>query len=243
MWPQAANTLDVKIVSPPYREDMAFPVEAVRKALTPDVRVLVIVSPNNPTGSMIAEAELEALLRDFPQVAVLLDEAYAEFSGRSVIGWVSRFDNLAVFRTFSKAYAIPSLRLGFVAANPAFITELYKIRGPYDVNMMAVAAAEAQLEHPEHWRGYVREVMEVAKPKVEAFFRERGVTFYPGTANFLLVRPKDCADAVAFLKSRGILVRPQKGLAANCFRVSIGPPDVMDTFIAAYGEYLSENGA
>jgi len=243
MWPQVAHSLDAKIVSPPYREDMSFPLEAVRGALTPDARVLAIVNPNNPTGSMIGEADLEGLLREFPRVAVLVDEAYVEFSGRSILPWVSRFDNLAVFRTFSKAYAIPSLRLGFVASNPAFITELYKIRGPYDVNMMAIAAAEAQLEHPEHWRRYVRDVMEAAKPRVEAFLRERGVRFYPSEANFLLIRPQDCAGAVAYLKSRGILVRPQKGLAGGCFRVSIGPPKAMETFMAAYGDYVSKHGA
>jgi histidinol-phosphate aminotransferase len=239
IYPQVAGTLGARLISPPYREDMSYPAESVQEALAAGARVLVVVNPNNPTGTMIDPADLEAILREHPDLAVIVDEAYAEFTGKSVLGWVSRFENLAVLRTFSKAYALPSLRLGFVAANAGFIRELYKIRGPYDVNMMAVVAAEAQLDHPGHWRAYVREVMDVAKPRVEAFLRERGVRFYPGAANFLLIRPSDCAGAVAFLREHGILVRPQKGLAAGCFRLSIGPLAAMERFMALYGEYLT----
>jgi histidinol-phosphate aminotransferase len=239
MYPQVAGTLEARIVSPPYRSDMSYPVEAVREALTPDVRVLVVVNPNNPTGSMIAPGELEAILTGHPDLAVIVDEAYGEFTGRSVIPWIRRFANLAVLRTFSKAYAMPSLRLGFAAAQPDFIRELYKVRGPYDVNMLAIAAGQAQLEHPGHWRAYVREVMQVSKPRVEAFLREQNETFYPGEANFLLLRPEDCTGAVAWLRERGILVRPQKGLASGCFRLSIGPLAAMERFMEAYGEYLN----
>jgi histidinol-phosphate aminotransferase len=238
MFPQVAGTLGVRLVSPAYRADMSYPLEAVREALTPEVRVLVVVNPNNPTGSMIAPAALEALLTDFPDLAVIVDEAYSEFSRVTVMPWIERFDNLAVLRTFSKAYAIPSLRLGFVAAQADFIRELLKVRGPYDVNMLAVAAADAQLDHPEYWREYVHEVMDIAKPRVEAFLREQNETFYPGAANFLLMRPKDCTGAVAWLRERGILVRPQKGLASGCFRVSIGPLPAMERFMAVYAEYL-----
>lgn len=238
MYAQVAGTLDLRIAAPAYHEDMSWPAEEVRAALTPEARLVVAVNPNNPTGTVIDPAILESILTDFPDVGLLVDEAYAEFTGRTVLPWVERFANLAVLRTFSKALAIPSLRLGFVAANPDFIAELNKVRGPYDVNMMAVAAAEAQIDHPESWRSYVREVMERAKPRVEAFLQERGVTFYPGAANFLLIRPGDSRGAVAFLRERGIAVRPQKGSIADCFRLSIGPLAAMERFIAVYREYL-----
>lgn len=238
MYPQVAGTLDVRVVSPPFGPALEYPLEAVRAAIGPRTRLLVVVNPNNPTGTLLPLAELEGLLRAHPDLAVLVDEAYAEFTGVSALGLVDRYANLAVLRTFSKAYAMPSLRLGFVAADPAFVAELLKIRGPYDVNMMAVVAGEAQIDHPQRWRAYVREVMEEAKPRVEAFFRERGVTYFPGAANFVLVRPDDLAGAVGALRERGILVRPQKGAIADCFRLSIGRTADMERFMAAYDDYL-----
>ena len=244
MYHQVAGTLEARLVSPAYGEDMSYPLQAVRETLgsadLTGIRLLVVVNPNNPTGTEIDLADLEGLLSDFPGVAILVDEAYAEFTGHTVLPWIGRFENLAVLRTFSKAYAMPSLRLGFVAASAVFIGELNKIRGPYDVNMMAVAAAEAQIDFPEDWQAYVREVMDISKPRVEAFLGERGVNFYPGAANFLLVRPRDLAGTMAYLKENGILVRPQKTPIGDTFRLSIGPLPVMERLMEVYGRYLEQ---
>ena len=242
MFAQVANTIGVDIRSPEYGADMSYPEAAVREALAPaggaPATALIVVNPNNPTGTQVAPDVLRGLLRDFPETAIIVDEAYAEFTGETAIPWINEFPNLAVLRTFSKAYAMPSLRLGFVAAGAAFVDELKKVRGPYDVNMMAVAAAEAHLEQPTAWETYVREVMDDAKPKVETFLRERQVEFYPGAANFLLIRPRNLGEAVAYLKGRGILVRPQKPPVEDMFRLSIGPMSVMQGFMDAYDGYL-----
>ncbi len=111
------------------------------------------------------------------------------------------------------------------------------MRIPYDVNSVAVVAAEAQLDHPEAWQAYVREVMEQAKPMVERFLSEHGVPFYPSAANFLLVRPDDVQRAHAHLRDNGILVRPQRGVVADCLRMSIGTVAEMRRFMEVWSRY------
>lgn len=242
MFAQVAQTLEVELRTPHYGRDMSYPLAAIEEALAPPgeatARALVIVNPNNPTGTKVPAHTIRRLLEAFPETAIVVDEAYAEFTGETVMGLIDEYPNLAVLRTFSKAYAMPSLRLGFVAANAEFVKELQKVRGPYDVNMMAVVAAEAHLEAPHAWEAYVQEVMEHAKPRVEAFLRERQVEFFPGGANFMLVRPRNLESAVAHLRTHGILVRPQKPPVADMFRLSVGPVDVMEKFFAAYDKFL-----
>ncbi len=133
------------------------------------------------------------------------------------------------------------LRLGYALGHPAFIAELHKIRIPYDVNAVAVAAGEALLDDPAPWRAYVDEVMQRAKPMVERFFDEHGVDYVRGEANFMLVRPGDVAEAYEHLKANGILVRPQRPPAEDCFRMSVGTVADMQRFMSAYTAYLASH--
>ncbi|MDH4121783.1 MAG: histidinol-phosphate aminotransferase family protein [Deltaproteobacteria bacterium] len=233
MYAQIARSLEAEVfpvASPP---DMAVPAEGMLAALTPQTRMVVLAHPNNPTGALVPGGFLRELLEARPDVTVLVDEAYHEFSGQTFLPWLDRHENLVILRTFSKAFAMPALRLGVVAAHPQVIGELLKIRGPYDVNMMAVVAAQAQLEHPEAWRAYVQHVMKEAKPVVETFLRKKGLPFYASAANFLLIRPPHVKKMVEGLAAQGILVRPQAPPAQDCFRLTIGPLDVMTPVLAA----------
>ena len=232
-----------KVVSPLYRPDMSFPFDEVLAAVTPRTRLIVIVSPNNPTGTSVPIGQIEAIATRHPDVAVFVDEAYFEFSGKTAAPLLARYSNLVLSRTFSKAMALAGLRFGYALSNPEFIRQLAKLRIPYDVNSVAIAAAEASLDHPEGWRAYVREVMTEAKPMVERFLREHGATFFPSDANFLLVRCPDPAEAAAHLKSRGILVRPQKPPVGDCFRVSMGTVAEMRRLMQALSEYPRLVGA
>jgi len=231
------------VVSPLYGPDMSFPFDEVLAAVTPRTRLIVIVSPNNPTGTSAPNAQIEAIASRHPDVAVYVDEAYFEFSGKTAVPLLARHANLVISRTFSKAMALAGLRFGYALSNAEFIRQLGKIRIPYDVNSLALAAAEASLDHPEGWRAYVREVMDEAKPLVERFLREHGVTFFPSDANFLLVRSPDPAGVTAHLKARGILVRPQRPPVGDCFRVSIGTVAEMRRFLKALSEYPRLAGA
>ncbi|MBI4083839.1 MAG: histidinol-phosphate transaminase [Candidatus Lambdaproteobacteria bacterium] len=238
-----ADVEGARVIAPRYRPDMSFPFEEVLAAVTPRTRLIVVISPNNPTGTTAAPEQVRTLLERFPDVAVLVDEAYYEFTGKTVAAWIGRYPNLVVTRTFSKAFALAGLRLGYALGDAAFIGELHKIRGPYDVNMLAVCAAEASLEHPEAWRAYVREVMTRAKPMVERFLTEHGVAFFQGEANFMLVRPADVDAAYEHLRRNGILVRPQRGVVADMFRLSVGTVADMQRFMDVYARFLSAQPA
>lgn len=239
----AARSTGADVVSPRYRSDMSFPLEEVLAAVTPRTRLIALVSPNNPTGTIAEIEAVEQILSSHPNVAVLVDEAYHEFSGHTVLPLLERYDNLVVIRTFSKAFALAGLRLGYAVGDPTFIEELVKLRIPYDVNALALEAGTALLEQPEPWQAYVREVMEQAKPMVERFFSEHGVTYYPSRANFLLVQPDDLQGAVGHLREHRILVRPQRAPVSDMFRMSIGTVEQMQRFMQVYADYLAGAGS
>jgi histidinol-phosphate aminotransferase len=238
-----ALSIGAKVVSPLYKPDMSFPFEEVMAAITPKTRLIVIVSPNNPTGTSASLEQIEEIVRRNSGIPVYVDEAYHEFSGQTCVSLLAKYDNLVISRTFSKAMALAGLRFGYAVGRADYIEQLEKLRIPYDVNALALVAAEASLDHPEAWRAYVREVVEQSKPMTERFLREHGVAFYPSDANFLLVRSKDVAAATEFLRQRDILVRPQKPPVGDCFRVSMGTVAEMRRFMQAYSEYLQQAGA
>jgi len=182
------------------------------------------------------------LLKEFPDCAVLVDEAYYEFTGKTCLSLLKKYSNLVVIRTFSKAFAIPSLRLGYVVAREEFINELLKIRGPYDVNMAALVAAQALLADQKPWQELVNHLMQEVKPQLESFLREQGVRFYPAEANFLLVEPKGGAPAaVNYLKEQGILVRAMRPPLENCFRMSLRRMVDMERFFGSFQDFLQKH--
>ncbi|MCH8888362.1 MAG: aminotransferase class I/II-fold pyridoxal phosphate-dependent enzyme [SAR324 cluster bacterium] len=233
-----AVSIGAKVVSPLYRPpEMAFPLEDLLAAVTERTALIVIINPNNPTGSLVTVEQIESVLSAFPEVAVMVDEAYYEFSGLTAVPLLERYGNLVITRTFSKAFALAGLRLGYALSNPDFITQLHKLRNPYNVNMLAVVAAGAQLAAPEGWKAYVTEVMERAKPRVERFLSEHGVAYYPSGGNFLLVRPDDPQAAADYLRQHGILVRPQRPPVEDTFRLSIGTAADMELFMEVFARY------
>ncbi len=242
MIPHIAETIGARVVSTQYRPDMGFPFEETLEAVSSSTRLIVLINPNNPTGTAIAPEAIEKILGTFPEIPVLVDEAYYEFNGDTSVPFIKRHANLVIARTFSKAFALAGLRLGYAVSNVDFIRELHKIRGPFDVNIMAIKAAEAMLDHMDQVRAYTREVMTQAKPMVERFFQEHGVTYFRGAANFMLVRPGNTREAYQFLKARKILVRPQPPPIADTFRLSVGTVEEMNRFLQVYAQYLQQGG-
>ena len=170
---------------------------------------------------------------------MLVDEAYYEFTGETCVSLLSSYPNLIVIRTFSKALALASLRLGYVIASPDFILELQKIRGPYDVNVVAVLAAREQLNNPENWQKMVRHLMDESKPAIEKYFDEKQVRYFPSKANFLLVEPSDAQQACKFLMENKILVRPMRLPIVHTFRMSLRTMPEMQRFMDAFTRYLN----
>ena len=239
MFQQVAGTLGCQVVGPQFPEDFDFPHEELKESVNRRTRLIVVINPNNPTGTSVSAEQIEDLLKTFPDIPILVDEAYYEFSGQTCVSLLSSYPNLIIIRTFSKALALPSLRLGYVIAQPDFILQLLKIRGPYDVNLVAVLAAREQLNHPGDWQKVVRHLMDESKPALEKYFGERQVKYYSSTANFLLVEPQNVAEVSEFLKKNKILVRTMNPPIAHTFRMSLRMMPEMQHFMEVYSRYLN----
>ena len=205
----------------------------------------IVCSPNNPTGSSLAHADIERLCRDADGL-VVIDEAYHEFAGASVVPLLARHPNLVVLRTFSKAMALAGLRVGYLLAAPELVREVNKARLPYNVNVLSQLAAIAALEEPELLADGVRQLIAERERLLLHLASVPGVRALPSDANFFLLEllqasPKAVFDA---LLRRGVLVRDVTSYPqlARCLRVSVGSPEENETFLHALGTALTESG-
>ncbi len=239
MFPLIAGIIGAVVQGVPYNPDHSFPLEAFINAVTGDTRVIVVINPNNPTGVGVSREAVVKIVERFPDIPVVVDEAYYEFTGETALDLLAANPNAIITRTFSKAFAMAGLRMGYIAAHPDIITEFHKIRGPFDVNSLALAAAETQIDYPDEWKAFVDETMNRSKPYIENFFDENGVVYYKGSAHFMLVEPENRDDAVRFLKNEGVLVRPMTAPGIDkTFRMSIGTLEQTRRFTDAYRRYL-----
>lgn len=207
-----------------YTPRLRFPLARVLAALQRRPRLLFLASPNNPTGTMIAPAELRCVLRAAPATVVFADEAYGEFSGASALGWIRRHPNLIVTRTFSKARGLAGLRLGCLFTNPRLAAALGRAHSPYSVSTATLAAALAAARDPGATDRYVAEVGR-ARGLLEAALDRLGIRRFPSGGNFVLVDVGRRATAlVAGLARRGILVRDRRADfgRAGYVRITVG---------------------
>ncbi|UOD27755.1 histidinol-phosphate transaminase [Massilia violaceinigra] len=228
-------------------KDYGHDLDAMAAAIDADTRLVFIANPNNPTGTFIAAAQIEAFLDKVPaNVVVVLDEAYNEFLAPEhqfeSSQWARKYPNLLVSRTFSKAYGLAGLRVGFAIAQPALTDLMNRIRQPFNVNSLAQAAAIAALnDKPFLEQGAKNNAAGYAQ-FVEAF-DELGLQYVPSFGNFVLVKVGDDDGAgarvnLALLK-QGVIVRPvgNYGLP-QWLRISIGLPAENAIFIAALKKAL-----
>lgn len=218
----------------PLLDGFAFPYESFANAITPATKMIVIINPNNPTGTPVRRDFIVQLLETNCKVPILVDEAYYEYAGETVVDLLPKHGNLVVLRTFSKGFAMAGLRLGYIVARPEVVAALAKCRGPFDVNRLAIEAGTAQLENVRQALAHVHEVMTQSKPYIEAFWRSKGVPFTPGSANFLLVAHPERDALIRHLIREGILVRPLAGPRLDgLFRMGLGTLAEMKRFTDA----------
>jgi histidinol-phosphate aminotransferase len=244
MFNQIAGVIGAQVTGIPYDAALCFPRrDYLAAAIKPTTKLAVLVNPDNPTGTAISLELIEEVLQLRPDLPVLVDEAYFEFTGSTAQGLLAHYNNLIILRTFSKAFALGGLRLGYSIAHPTLTAELHKVRGPFDVNSCALVAAAAQLDDPsEEWRCFPQETMQVSKPYLQAFFRDNKVKYYPGAAHFMLIEPTDRDGAVSYLKEHGILVRPMVAAAIKTtFRMNVGTLAQTIHFTEVYAAYLRQN--
>jgi histidinol-phosphate aminotransferase len=229
MYRYYAEIAGAKIATVRYDAEMRFPLPEVLAALKKRPRVLFIANPNNPTGTLIGRAAIRAILQAATHTAVVMDEAYAEFSGFTVLPWIHKYPNLFVVRTFSKAAGLAALRLGAVMARADSLQLLRRAMPPYPVNVMALVAAEAALADGATIAKHVRATVRRRKT-FSAALTELGVRVYPSAGNFVLADFRAQGPAFfAQLGRAGILVRERsKEIAPGFVRISIGTPAEMD---------------
>jgi histidinol-phosphate aminotransferase len=205
-------------------------------------RVVVLNSPNNPTGSALPPDAVERVLAA-TDALVVCDEAYQEFGGPSAVGLLAASSRVVVLRTFSKALGLAGLRLGFALAHPSVAREIAKAKLPYNVNALSLTAASILLANPEA----EARVAEIIATRDRTFARLRRIpalTVYPSAANFILVRCLTLPAHEVFrrlLEEHGILVRDVSAAPelAECLRISVGTPEDMEAVVGAL-EYMLE---
>jgi histidinol-phosphate aminotransferase len=196
-----------RIISVRYDAAMKFPLAATLAELKRAPHILFIANPNNPTGTLLDQSSLARLLDAAGRTLVLVDEAYFEFSGVTVLPWIRRRPNLIVSRTFSKAAGLAALRLGALFARSDLIAAMRRAFTPYPVNSLALTAAEAALSDPKFLRSYAKEVRE-SRFDLARGLERLGARVFPSGANFVLVDFGSGGTRLAKrLARRGILVR------------------------------------
>lgn len=202
--------------------DLAFPLEELLEAIAPATRAVLIANPNNPTGTGATFDALERILERAPNAAVLIDEAYFEFCGLTVLPLLARYPNLFVSRTFSKVFGMAAMRLGCLMSQPANIGWLHKAQSPYSVNTLAVMAARVAIQDRPYIANYVAEVGAALGLLREGLDR-LGIGYYPTQGNFLLMKIGPRAIEVRDrLRERGVLVRDRSYELPGAVRVTAG---------------------
>jgi histidinol-phosphate aminotransferase len=208
--------------------------------LATGARLIYICSPNNPTGTLASESAIRRVVSEASGL-VILDEAYAEFSGRESVTDATRHGRLLIVRTLSKAFGLAGLRIGYATGRADLIAEVEKSRGPYKVNAVAEGAAIAALTEDRAW---VERHVAMAVANRERFavaLRGLGLSPIPSSANFLLVPIRDAQTVGAAMRRAGVAVRPMPALPVigDALRISIGPWSMMEAALSALRDALA----
>lgn len=242
---QARGARHIVVPARDYGHDL----DAMLSAIDADTRLVFIANPNNPTGTFLTAEQVEQFLnqvqsRHGERVTVVLDEAYDEYLDPELrfdsARWVEQFANLIVTRTFSKAYGLAGLRVGFALAQPRLTDLLNRVRQPFNVNSLAQAAAIAALGDTDFLdKSY--QLNKTGKQALAQAFDALGLTYVPSYGNFVLVKVGDAARINHELLKRGVIVRPVVGDGLpEWLRVSVGLPAENQAFIDALIEILPQ---
>ena len=240
-----ARLFQARAVPVPFTPACQLDPQLLFDSVVPGVRLVMLANPNQPTGTLLEEAQLRRLAERTEAVGSLLavDEAYFPFSRTTVLPWVNQFPHLVVIRTFSKAAGLAGLRLGFVAGNPAILVNLSKVRSAHDVNSMSLLCATHLLQHPEVIDDYAAQV-EAGRRFLTERVRALGLTPLPSATNFMLIRvaPRcEPAELVARFRRRNYLVKGPFSAACllGCIRITLGPEKLMKEFAEVLAELVN----
>jgi histidinol-phosphate aminotransferase len=244
-----AQLQDAKVVAVPRNDDFSIDVEATLAAITPRTKLILLTSPNNPTGTVMPTADVRRILET--GYLVVLDEAYFEFANadgqgfESMIGEVASYPNLVVLRTFSKWAGLAGLRIGYGVFPPEVSEHIWKLKPPFNVNVAALVAMQAALEDKEHLLGTVQKIVAERDRLMVELPKTRLLRPYPTRANFMLceINGMDGRTLTERLADEGILVRfYNTPRLKNCLRISVGRPEQNDIVLGVLAKIADELG-
>jgi len=245
-----AHMFEAEITKVGYFPDLRFKFPELIAAINDKTRLVYIANPNQPTSTLFTKTEFETLLKKTAEAGALLvvDEAYIDFAcpGYSTPGYVEKYDNLMITRTFSKAFGLAAVRLGYIVTHEKNVEYLFRVKPLADINLFAVKYGEYLLDNYEIVESYVAGVMQ-GKELIKKRMAELGFTCIDGHTNFIHIRIPENYDAGTLaqkLKERGFVVRSTgMGLPAvieGCIRITAGPEKTMRKFLAVFEEILPE---
>lgn len=238
---QAIGATGIETKAKAFGHDLA----AMRAAIRPDTRIVFIANPNNPTGTLLSADELYGFLKAVPaEVLVVLDEAYVEFLSEDrrtpSVDWLEEFPNLLVSRTFSKAYGLAGLRVGFALAHPGVVDLMNRVRQPFNVNSLALKAAAAALDDHE-FLAESKRVNDAGMRQLTEGFQRLGLEYIPSSGNFVAVRVGEAGKVFQGLLKQGVIVRPVANYAMpDYLRISIGLPEQNARCLTVLAEVLGK---
>lgn len=242
MYEVYASATDARAVTVPAGDDLLFPYERLRAAVTPRTKIIAVANPNSPSGSIATRDQILELARLAPHAILLVDEAYFHFYGETVIDLIGKVPNLAVARTFSKAYGLAGLRVGVLAAPIETMQWIRRVLSPYSVNSVALACLPAAIRDTAYLDWYVGEVL-AARTEFEQALRGIELRYWPSKANFLLVDIGAQHRAfVHCMHAAGVLVRDRSS-DPGCdgrVRITIGTREQMQHAARALHSTMAE---
>lgn len=235
-----ANTLGIPVINTPIQKTGAIDLKAMLKACHKQTALIFLANPNNPTGILTASDDIKQLLANIPDSTILvLDEAYFEYidsdAYQNSIALLQQHKNLIITRTFSKAYGLAGLRLGYAVAHEEISAILNKASPPFDINKAALVAANAALDD-DAFIQKTRRITQTGRQWLQAEFDDMGLSYLPGAGNFITINcQKEAGDIYKALLQQGIIVRPLHPYGLNDWlRVTIGTNQQNERFMKAF---------
>jgi len=233
-----ARMTETTVVHVPLLNGLDLDTERMLKAAqVPEAQVIIVCNPNNPTGSLFPREEILRLVRESGKI-VVVDEAYAEFAEETLIPEIENYPNLVIMRTFSKAFGMAGLRLGYLLGQPKTIALINRVRAPFNVNLFSQRAGILALDYLDEYQRQIEEIKTETRKLQDALNLLPNLTVYPTRANFILFKPEDSDQWASELLKRGFLVRNMGVLPwlGKCLRISAGLPEENERFIRAVQE-------
>ena len=240
MYEITSRALSQNVATVPLGKDFSLDADKMlKKAKEVKAKVIFLACPNNPTGNRFSDAAVRKILHT-ADAAVVIDEAYFDFSRKTYLIELKKFPNMIILRTLSKI-GFAGLRVGVLAASPMVIDELNKIRLPYNINTLSQAAAVAALKHKDIIKRQISLLISERENLYNVLSQMKGIMAYPSETNFILFRTStDATRIYTKLKQAGILIKNlnRPGPLKNCLRVTVGKPEENSEFIAELSNIL-----